>query len=486
MWSQKSAASNIDHIAQIAHETLQKDVNYMSDKIKAVHIDFDWHWILGSCIALCAAIMANTGLNLQKLSHLENSYYDPFTRKRPRPENDKSSMMSRPRWWIGIVLIVMASICDFAALSFAAQSIVATLGSLSLVANALIAPMIVNEKITSREWKAIALIMSGDVLAVLFGQHASETYTLEGLMGLYLTVNFVIYAITVSIAIVIIYMSIQYIENTYLAPPNDDGSVEFRYTYNPKSCVASYHKFAHAMLSGIIGAQSVLLGKSCAELVKTLIAGRGNLFMHFGTYVLLATMFLSIFGQLSFLNFALERFDALIVIPVFQTFWTLVSVIGGFVFYKEYLNLQAIQVIMFLLGLGCTIFGVHILAQRKSGDEGDDDRLEGPRYVKASSSKTGGTGGSGDWGASEDKIDEVEDVDENTSLLGYDDEVDTDGYRDRPTFNMPSASGVTGLVVASTPNRQVLRNRQADPPRLNLNNSDENTALPSNAFSAQV
>ena len=107
------------------------------------------------------------------------------------------------------------------------------------------------------------------------------------------------------------------------------------------------------MLSGIIGAQSVLLGKSCAELVKTLIAGRGNLFMHFGTYVLLAAMFLSIFGQLSFLNFALERFDALIVIPVFQTFWTLVSVIGGFVFYKEYLNLQAIQVIMFLLGLGC-------------------------------------------------------------------------------------------------------------------------------------
>ena len=93
-----------------------------------------------------------------------------------------------------------------------------------------------------------------------------------------MTINFAIYAIAVAIAIVVIYMSIQYIENTYLAPPNDDGSVEFRYTYNPKSCVASYHKFAHAMLSGIIGAQSVLLGKSCAELVKTLIAGRGIFF----------------------------------------------------------------------------------------------------------------------------------------------------------------------------------------------------------------
>ena len=78
MWSQKTAGTSIDHIAQIAHETLQKDVNFMKDKIQAVHIDFDWHWILGSCIALCAAIMANTGLNLQKLSHLENSYYYPI------------------------------------------------------------------------------------------------------------------------------------------------------------------------------------------------------------------------------------------------------------------------------------------------------------------------------------------------------------------------------------------------------------------------
>ena len=123
-------------------------------------------------------------------------------------------------------------------------------------------------------------------------------------------------------------------------------------------------------------------------------------------------MFLSIFGQLSFLNFALERFDALIVIPVFQTFWTLVSVIGGFVFYKEYLNLQAIQVIMFLLGLGCTIFGVHILAQRKSND--DDEEDTSPQYVKASSSRTGGTGGSGDWGSGQEKVEDLNGIDENT------------------------------------------------------------------------
>ena len=60
--------------------------------------------------------------------------------------------------------MIVASVADFAALSFAAQSLVASLGSLSLVANALIAPMIVREKITAREWKAIALICMGDSL----------------------------------------------------------------------------------------------------------------------------------------------------------------------------------------------------------------------------------------------------------------------------------------------------------------------------------
>ena len=137
---------------------------------------------------------------------------------------------------------------------------------------------------------------------------------------------------------------------------------------------------------------------------------------------------------------------------------------------------------MFLLGLGCTIFGVHILAQRKSND--DDEEDTSPQYVKASSSRTGGTGGSGDWGSGQEKVEDLNGIDENTSLLGYDDEDDTDGYRSTATFNMPSASGVTGLVVASTPSR-ALRSRQVDPPRLNLN-GNESPSMPSNQYSANV
>ena len=102
-WSQRdvhgvvggnTGMSQITAVAKLVHDKLREDVTFASEKIAQVHIDFDWHWILGSCIALCAAIMANTGLNLQKLSHLENTYYDPFTRKRPRPQSEKDGMMT--------------------------------------------------------------------------------------------------------------------------------------------------------------------------------------------------------------------------------------------------------------------------------------------------------------------------------------------------------------------------------------------------------
>ena len=396
--------SGVEHIAQLAQGELTKGLSEIKHKLHDVKLVFDWHWIVGCCIALFAAVSSNTGLNLQRLSHLENQFYDPFKRKKPRPQAEQTTMFVRPRWLIGIALMILASVADFAALSFAAQSLVASLGSLSLVANALIAPLIVKEKITSREWKAIALICIGDCCCILFGQHKSEVYTLEGLMSLYEQPAFAVYAVIVTIYILVVWVSIQLIESTYSprtsnqAGGEGDGVGEERdhsiqsssrglgdkeeesdgkggaevsqyaFVYDPRSCVAKYHRISHAMLSGVIGAQSVLLGKSTAELIKTMIAGRGMMFAHVGTYIILVCMFLAIFCQVHYLNEALKRVEATIVVPIFQTFWTLVSVCGGFVFYKEYMDLRFAQVAMFCFGLMLTVIGIHMMTKRPPAD----------------------------------------------------------------------------------------------------------------------
>lgn len=54
-----------------------------------------------------------------------------------------------------------------------AQSLVAPLGSLTLVANVLMAPWVLKETVTARDLKSTALIVLGCILAVAFASHSS-------------------------------------------------------------------------------------------------------------------------------------------------------------------------------------------------------------------------------------------------------------------------------------------------------------------------
>ncbi|KAI9229648.1 MAG: hypothetical protein DHS80DRAFT_7591, partial [Piptocephalis tieghemiana] len=45
-------------------------------------------------------------------------------------------------WWLGLIVFIVGNVMNFLALRFAPQSLVAPLGSMSLVANVLLAPLI--------------------------------------------------------------------------------------------------------------------------------------------------------------------------------------------------------------------------------------------------------------------------------------------------------------------------------------------------------
>ena len=82
MWAEKeigdSMSYGLEKVSQLAQGEFDHDITLLKTKLHNVRIIFDWHWIVGCCIALLAAISSNLGLNLQRLSHLENDYVDPF------------------------------------------------------------------------------------------------------------------------------------------------------------------------------------------------------------------------------------------------------------------------------------------------------------------------------------------------------------------------------------------------------------------------
>eukprot|EP01006_Ploeotia_vitrea_P038258 TRINITY_DN66223_c3_g1_i1.p1 TRINITY_DN66223_c3_g1~~TRINITY_DN66223_c3_g1_i1.p1 ORF type:complete len:762 (+),score=334.08 TRINITY_DN66223_c3_g1_i1:41-2326(+) len=266
-------------------------------------------------------------------------------------------------WIIGLLLITVASFADFAALGFGAQSIIAPLGSLTLVCNIVFAHLLLGETLTTRDVLATLSIVAGSALSVAFASHQNEVYPVHVLFAFYKKLRFIVYAVVVMGVIGVMSFAIRRVER--LREMHGPDSALYRQYYR-------FHRFSYAALSGIIGAQSVLMSKCTCELLLNTFAGRGFMFFYWESYLVLGAMVASIFYQIKWLNDGLRHFDAMYVVPVFQSFWIVVSVAGGLVFFGEYATMGWLQAIMFPTGIMFTIIGVVFLSKRSIEESAAD------------------------------------------------------------------------------------------------------------------
>ena len=120
-------------------------------------------WVFGVALAIGGSVVQNVGLNLQKKAYLKSQRSEIV----PRKPLYKSWI-----WLIGFFYFVAGNLCNFGALSFAAQSLVAPLGGAALVTNAIAAPIINKEPITPKDLVAIGFIIIGSVIVVVFSNRS--------------------------------------------------------------------------------------------------------------------------------------------------------------------------------------------------------------------------------------------------------------------------------------------------------------------------
>lgn len=72
-----------------------------------------------------------------------------------------------------------------------------------------------------------------------------------------------------------------------------------------------------------------MFAKTLVEMLASSIAGSRFFLFYLGTYAILAAVAVTIALQIYWLNCALARWDALYVIPIFQSQWMIFTVISG-------------------------------------------------------------------------------------------------------------------------------------------------------------
>jgi len=130
----------------------------------------------------------------------------------------------------------------------------------------------------------------------------------------------------------------------------------------PKGKWTTIHGITLATAGGLIGACSVLFGKTVAELAKPAFTdGDGSALKRFEFYLLLVAMASCLVVQMLGLNHSLRFHSAIFVVPVYQTAWIMGTIIGGGVYFDEFTGLSDVGISMFVLGVCLVIVGVIIL-----------------------------------------------------------------------------------------------------------------------------
>jgi len=246
----------------------------------------------------------------------------------------------QPLWCLGMVVVVLDACGDFVFIGLAPQSLLAPLGSLSLGWNIILAPIFHNEKVTKSILSATALIYVGTIVTVLFAPNISPTYNLAIIVDYILTIP------------VLLYFMFCISFQTFLV-------------LNGRK--RGYGIVHYCGLAGCFGGECLIFTKSTSELVKNaIITGDSTDFTTNPLpYFFIILMIFTVITQVNYLNKALAHFDALIVVPIFQSFWGIFSLTGGLIFFQEHKYMDALDGAMYGLGIFITMTGIVFLVRQR-------------------------------------------------------------------------------------------------------------------------
>eukprot|EP01018_Ginkgo_biloba_P017851 Gb_23568 [translate_table: standard] len=155
-------------------------------------------------------------------------------------------------WRLGLFIFALGNCLNFISFGYAAQSLLAALGSVQFISNVAFAYFVLKEKVTGRVLLATAFIVFGNIFLVAFGNHQSLVYTPEQLMDKYTNHVFLLYCLGVVLIVAV----------NHSVYRRGERLLSISGRHNLRSYWHQLLPLSYAIVSGAIGSHSVLFAKS--------------------------------------------------------------------------------------------------------------------------------------------------------------------------------------------------------------------------------
>ncbi|KAF7321615.1 DUF803-domain-containing protein [Mycena kentingensis (nom. inval.)] len=246
--------------------------------------------------------------------------------------------LKSPLWWLGMTLMVIGELCNFAAYAFVEAIVVTPLGALSVVVCAILSSIFLKETLTFFGWLGCTLCILGSVIIALNGPSEETVGQITEFQKLFISVGFLIYAGILIVASLIIVF--------YAAP-----------RWGKKSML--WYIFVCSMIGGLSVSVTTGLG---AAIVTT--ASGDNQFKHWFIYFLIGFVAVTLITEVYYLNVALALFNTAMVTPTYYVIFTFFSIVTTIVLFKG-LSAPVSSIITLVMGFLVICVGITILQMSK-------------------------------------------------------------------------------------------------------------------------
>jgi len=335
--------------------------------------------VLAVVLSFAGNVINAFGYVMQKMGHLRVSrgrvaakqrvlrlrYKHDIQKRRIGPEEmetaeelcnvaDKHTFLTEPIWVIGFGLYMIGSLMHVAALGFGSQALLTPMEGVTLAANAVLAPIFLNERLKTTDSIGTTVIIVGITVTVIFGPHSSITYNAQDMLRMLSESAFLAWTLITTFFTVVVFAVIVYHEQKN----KQEGIIMNGDLSRPG---ARLIVFGYVWIAGIFSSWTMLTAKQVAELTETTLSG-DNQFEEATPFVILLTFLAMNFLMEYWKQKALASFSALIVVPLFQVFLVLLSVVGGAIYFREFVGMDAWRILMFCFGLGILCVGIFVLS----------------------------------------------------------------------------------------------------------------------------
>ncbi|XP_050403758.1 NIPA-like protein 2 [Patella vulgata] len=278
---------------------------------------------VGAGLAISGNLLISISLNVQKYTHMKNS-------KREAPVHYTKDVL----WWLGLTLMGLGEIGNFTAYGFAPASLVAPLGTTTVVANFFLAALFLKEKIRPEHLFGCALAVVGAFLLVTFSSKKERVLDGSEIMQLLTEIPFIIY-ICVEIASLCVLFFLLYVKKLKVI-------------------------VVLILITAITASFTVISAKGVSSMLQVTISGEPQ-FKYPVLYIMLIIMILTAVVQIKYLNQAMKDFDSTVVVPTNFVFFTLSAILAGIIFYKEFWGMSGLEICMFIFGCIMCFVGVYFI-----------------------------------------------------------------------------------------------------------------------------